>query len=152
MSAQSATYSFKDVAGSLTNPILSGAPIVFAGDIGMGEFAIEMDTERTAHDTAADGTVMPTYVAGDSGRCTIRMQQTSRLHDALLTLYNLLKSQADGGDASNWAASALSLRALVSGRQHNFGGVSFSKIPPYPYAAQGQSVTWVLMACTVTQF
>ena len=33
MSAISATYSFKDTSGSLTNPILAGAPIVFAGEI-----------------------------------------------------------------------------------------------------------------------
>jgi hypothetical protein len=152
MSAISATYSFTSTAGSLTNPILLGAPIAFAGEIGMGEFTITMDTERTVHDTAADGTVMPSYIAGDSGRCTIRMQQTSRLHGELLALYNLLKQAADAGDASNWAASALSVRNTVTGLQHNLSGVSFSKLPDYPYAAQGQSVTWVLPACSVAQY
>ena len=152
MSQQSATYSFKDTAGSLTNPILGGSPIVFAGEIGMGEFTVTMHTERTAHDTAADGTVMPSYIAGDSGQCTIRMQQTSILHSALLALYNLLKQQADSGDASNWAASSLSLRNTATTRQHNLSGVSFSKIPDYPYAAQGQNVVWTLMSCSITQY
>lgn len=149
MSAISTTYAFASTAGSLTNPILAGAPIVFAGEIGMGEFSVTMDTERTAHDTAADGTVMPSYIAGDSGRVTIRVQQTSILHTALLTLYNLLKTAADSGNATNWAASSLSIQNVTTRRQHNLSGVSFSKIPDYPYAAQGQSITWVLMAASV---
>lgn len=151
MSAQSATYSFKDTSGALTNPALLGAPIVFAGEIGMGEFVISMDTERTTHDTSADSTVMPSYIAGDAGRVTIRMQQTSILHTELLLLYNLLKNAADGGDASNWAASAMSLRNTVTGRQYLLTGLSFSKIPDQAYAAQGQNYTWVLLACSITQ-
>jgi len=149
MSAISTTYAFTSTAGSLTNPVLGGTPIVFAGEIGMGEFVVTMDTERTSHDTAADGTVMPSYIAGDSGRVTIRVQQTSILHTALLLLYNLLKSAADTGDASNWAASSLSLQNVTTKRQHNLSGVSFTKIPDYPYAAQGQSVTWILPACSI---
>ena len=150
MSSRSATYSFKDTSGSLSNPILLGAPIVFAGEIGMGQFVINMHTERTTHDTAADGTVMPSYIAGDSGDCSIEIQQTSALHAELLGLYNLLKTAADGGDVSNWAASALSLRNIVDGSQHLLTGVSFGKIPAKTYAAQGGKITWVLMAANVT--
>ena len=149
MSAQAPTYSFKDTTGSLTNPVLGSSPIVFAGEIGAGEFVIVMDTERTAHETSADSTVMPSYVAGDAGRITIRMLQTSFLHGALLTLYNILKSEADAGNSSNWAASQLSLRNIVTQLQHICSGLSFSKIPDYPYAAQGQYVTWTLMACNI---
>jgi len=152
MSAISATYSFKDSAGSLTNPVLNGVPIVFAGEIGMGEFVITMHTERTTHDVAADSTVMPSYIAGDNGACTIMMQQTSRLHAELLALYNLLVIAADNGDVSNWAATALSIRNTVDGSQHLLTGVSFSKIPDKTYAAQGGKLTWVLMAANVKNF
>src|SRR5271154_6755935 len=115
MSAISATYSFKDTAGSLTNPILQGVPIVFAGEIGMGEFIVSMHTVRTTHDVSADSTVMPSYIAGDNGAVTIMVQQTSAIHAALLGLYNILKSAADSGDVSNWASTALSLRNVVDG-------------------------------------
>ena len=152
MSAISATYSFKDSAGSLTNPVLNGVPIVFAGEIGMGEFVITMHTERTTHDVAADSTVMPSYIAGDNGACTIMMQQTSQLHAELLALYNLLVIAADNGDVSNWAATALSIRNTVDGSQHLLTGVSFSKIPDKTYAAQGGKLTWVLMAANVKNF
>lgn len=148
MSAISTTYSFKDTSGALTNPLLP-APIVFAGQIGMGAFNIEMHTDRTVHDTAADGTVMPSYMAGDSGSITIEIQQTSILQAEFLALYNLLKTAADNGDVSNWANSQISLRNTVDGSQHLLRGVSFSKIPPKPYQAQGSKIVWNLMACDV---
>jgi hypothetical protein len=151
MSAQSATYSFKDTSGSLTNPVLL-SPIVFAGEIGMGQFTITMHTERTTLDTAADGTVMPSYIAGDSGDVTIEIQQTSQLHQELLSLYNLLKIAADSGNVSSWAASQLTLRNLVDGSQHILSGVSFSKIPPKTYASQGGKINWQLMACDIQNY
>jgi hypothetical protein len=131
---------------------LAGAPIVFAGEIGMGEFVVSYHTERTTHDVAADGTVMPSYIAGDNGACTIQVQQTSILHAELLALYNLLKIAADSGDVSNWAASALSLRNTVDGSQHLLTGISFSKVPDKTYASQGGKLTWSLMAANVVSF
>jgi hypothetical protein len=149
MSAISTTYSFKDSSGALTNPVLLGSPIVFAGEIGIGEFIISMTTDRTSHDTSADSTVMPSYIAGDSGSIAIQVQQTSIIHQQLLDLYNILKSAADSGDVSNWAATTISLRNVVTGSQHLLQGVSFMKIPDKPYQAQGQRITWTLPACNV---
>jgi hypothetical protein len=152
MSAVGTTYSFKDTAGSMTNPILAGAPIVFAGEIGQGEFVVSMHTVRTTHDVSADSTVMPSYIAGDNGAVSIQIQQTSILHAELLALYNLLTIAADSGDVSNWAATSLSLRNTVDGSQHLLTGVSFEKIPDKTYAAQGGRLTWVLMAANIKNF
>lgn len=148
MSAQSATYAFKDTSGIITNPILL-VPIVFAGFIGMGKFSIAMHTERTVLDTAADGTVMPSYIAGDSGDFSVEAQQTSRLHQQLLDLYNALKIAADAGDVSNWAATTISLRNITFASQHIMSGVAFSKIPDRAYEQQGARVTWRMLACNV---
>jgi hypothetical protein len=149
MSAISSTYSFVDTAGSLTNPILGNAPIVFAGEIGMGEFEVEMTTPRTTHDKAADGTIMPSYIAGDNGRVRIKVQQTSVLYKQLLGLYNALLVAAATGDVSNWANSSLFLRNTVDGSQHICEGVSFEKIPNKTYGAEGAQFTWDLMACSI---
>ena len=113
---------------------------------------MSMHTDRTVMDTASDGTIMPSYIAGDSGDIAIEVQQTSILHQLLLGLYNLLKIAADAGDVSNWAASALSLRNVVDGSQHILTGVAFSKIPNKVYTAQGQKITWTLMAANVQNF
>jgi hypothetical protein len=110
-----------------------------------------MTTQRTEHETGTDGVVMPSYIAGDAGEITIQCQQTSRLHHALLSLFNLAITAANIGDISNWAGMSLSLRTIFDGSGHNLFGVSFQKVPDKPYAARGQNVTWVLMAANVVQ-
>jgi hypothetical protein len=144
--AQSQTFSFRNTSGAYTNPAVPN-PIIFAGQIGMGAFTVMMHTERTVQDTAADGTIMPSYVAGNSGTITIEMQQTSILHQAFLDAYNLLVLAAEGGDPSNWAAGAITLRNTTVGNSHILTGVSFGKRPDKPYQAQGSKITWSLLAC-----
>lgn len=145
----SSTYSFKDLVGVLTNPIL-GAPFqIVGGNIGIGSINIRMTTSRTEHETAADGTVMPSYVAGNAGEITIEVQQTSQLHHALLGLYNLLATAADNNDLAQWVSTTITLRTILDGSGHLLQGVSFMKVPDKPYAAKGQNVTWTLMSALV---
>lgn len=149
MSAVGKTYSFKDLVGALVNAIFGVNFAITGGNVGLGNINISMTTERTTHETAADGTVMPSYIAGDAGSVTIEMQQTSQLHHALLSLYNQAVTAANADDVSGWAATVLSFRTLNDGSTHIMNGVSFSKIPDKPYAANGQNVTWHLMAANV---
>lgn len=139
------TYSFKDLTGVLTNPAL-GAPLqLVGGAIGLGTLTIRMLTQRTELETGADGVVMPSYVAGASAEITIEVQQTSYLHHALLALYNLLRTAADGGNLANWAATSIRLRTILDGSVHTGTGIGFQKITDKPYAAKGQNVTWTFM-------
>lgn len=145
------TYSFKDLTGVLSNPLL-GTPIqLVGGNIGLGEITIRMLTERTDLLTGTDGVVMVTYVPGSSGEVTIQMQQTSQLHHDLLDLYNTLQAAADEGDVSNWAATVINLRTILDGSGHLLSGVGFQKITDKPYAARGQNVTWTFLAADVVQ-
>ena len=139
----SPTYSFKNTIGAFAHPLVGA--FSFAGQIGAGQFVVTMATERTVHDTAADGTVMPSYLAGDSGSVSIEVQQTSDFHAFLMEWYNAAKTQADGGDVSNWANATLTIRSTVDGSTHICSGGSPSKIPDKVYAAQGGRLTWVLM-------
>lgn len=145
-SAVQTTYSFKDLAGVLTSSLLGAPYQIVGGNIGNGQLTIRMLTQRTEHDVAADGVVMPSYVPGANAEVTIEMQQTSALHHLLLDLYNLAVTQADGGDVSQWAGITLSLRTVLDGSGHYMAGVSFQKIPDKPYAPKGQNIHWVLMA------
>lgn len=143
------TYSFKDLVGVLVNPLLGVTIPLTGGNIGAGSVTITMATERTAHDTAADGTVMPSYIAGNSGTVDIEVQQTSSLHHELLGLYNLAVLAANNEDLLSWAATTISFRTLLDGSTHVASGVSFGKIPDKPYQAAGQRVRWALMAADV---
>jgi Bacteriophage KPP10, Structural protein ORF10 len=143
------TYSFKDLVGALTNPIFGVAFPLSGGNLGFGALTITMATERTTHDVAADGTVMPSYVAGDNGDVAVEVQQTSPLHHLLLSLYNQCVTAANNDDVSGWASTTIAFRTLLDGSTHIASGISFAKIPDKPYQASGQKITWRLMAANI---
>lgn len=147
---QGNTYSFKSLTGVLTNPVFGISIPLTGGNIGAGSFHISMATTRTTHDVAADGTVMPSYVAGDNGDVVINVQQTSLLHKALLNLYNLCVLAANNNDdVTGWAATAISFVHLADGTTHTLTGCSFDKIPDKPYEASGQKIAWKLLAANI---
>lgn len=143
------TYSFKDLTGVLSNPLLGSPFQITGGNIGNGQITIRMTVNKTEHDVAADGVVMPSFVAGENGEVTVEVQQTSALHHALLSLYDMLDTAAVGGDVSNWASTTMSFRTILDGSTHTLSGVSFQKVPDKPYAAKGSNVTWILMAANI---
>jgi Protein of unknown function (DUF3277) len=147
--SQGTTYSFKSLTGVLTNTAFGISIPLTGGNIGAGSFTVRMNTTRTVHDVAADGTVMPSYIAGDNGELDVNVQETSILHKALLSLYNLCVLAANNEDVSGWAATAISFVFLIDGSTHTLTGCSFEKIPDKPYEAAGQRITWKLMAANV---
>ena len=141
------TYSFKDIKCVCSGP--GGGFIIGGGNVGAGSITITMSEDRTVQDVAADGTVMPSYVAGDNGSVAIEVQQTSSLHHALLAMYNALKLLADAGEVASWASTTISFITLLDGSSHVLTGVSFQRIPAKAYAAHGAKITWNLMACNI---
>ncbi len=137
------TYSFLDVTGSIVHP--SVGAYTFTG-AGIGEMSISMATDRTAHHVAADGAVMVSKLAGNNGIIAIQAQQTSSLHNWLLTWYNYLYL----ADTDEWAQTSALIRAPKMGKTHVATGVSPQKIGDQPYQAQGQLVTWQLMCADIT--
>lgn len=148
MSAVGTTYSYKDLSGALESPAVV-APLVFGGQIGCDTITVTNDTQHGTKDTAADGTVMPTFAAGDGGTVVIVCQQTSVVHQFLLAWLNVLKTQAMNGDVSNWANTRMLLRSAVGGSSHDVEGVMPNKIPDKSYAANGGKITWTLEACNI---
>jgi len=143
------TYSFKSLTGVLTNTVFGVTIPLTGGNIGVGSITVRMNMTRTTHDVAADGTVMPSYVAGDNGEVDIQVQETSAVHSELLALYNLCVLAADNEDVSGWAATAISFTLLIDGSTHTLTGVSFDKIPDKPYEANGQKMIWKLLAANI---
>jgi hypothetical protein len=148
MSVVGKTYSFKALNGALTNGNI-GTVIPFGGQIGTGQIVVANTTDHTTHDTAADGVVMPSFVAGDSGTVTIECQQTSIIHQLLLNWLNILKTSAMLGDVSNWATTSMLLIDTSTGQSHVCTGISPNKAADKTYAAQGGKVTWSLPACNI---
>lgn len=135
-------YSFLDLQAVINHP--SKGTYIFGGE-GIGEINIEMLTEKTAHEVAADGVVMGSKIAGDNGQITINVQQTSNLHHWLLDAYNASMVS----DASDWMGISARLWNVVDGAGHMCRGGSFQKLGPKGYKAQGQMVSWILMFADV---
>ena len=117
---------------------------IFTGQ-GTGQVTVTMDTERTAHNVAADGTVMVSKIAGHNGKIQIQCQQTSNVHKWLLAAENALYI----ADTDAWAEMSAALRNSSDGTSHIITGMSFGKVPDKVYQPEGQMVTWTLWAANI---
>lgn len=136
------TYSFSDLVGTMSQA--SVGSYSFTGQ-GVGEMTITYAAERTVHDVAADGSVMASKIANNTGTCTIQAQQTSDLHTYLLNWFNYLWT----APTNEWTSTSITIRSLTMNKTYILTGVSPQKIGDTPYQAQGQRITWTLMACDV---
>jgi hypothetical protein len=139
------TYSFEDVTCSFSHPSAGAAASTGAG---VGSITTSMTQEKTVHDTAADGTVMISKIAGKNGTIAIVLQQTSELHKWLTNWYNYVDTKAP---VSEWAAMNITIKSNNLGDSTVCTGVSPQKLPDRPYKAQGEQVTWNFMAAEISQ-
>ncbi|MGG3884353.1 phage protein [Brevibacillus panacihumi] len=138
------TYSFGDVSMVIAHP--SVGQYVATG-VGLGSITTTMTTDRSTHDVAADGSVMVSKIKGRNGSHTIAVQQTSDLNKWLLKLYNYLEQ----APTAEWTGISITVRAPSMQDLIRSTGVSFQKLPDRPYQAQGQQISWVLMAADIDQ-
>lgn len=140
-------YSFRDAQVTMTDP--DAGPFSFSGELGAGQFIVSMATDRTVLATAADGAIMGSAIAGNSGHIAIECQQTSTIHKYLLSWYNAKVARQLNGDVSTWFSMAISVRNATTNTGHTLTGVGPSKIPDYPYQKEGQNITWTLPAADI---
>lgn len=138
------TYSFNDVSAVIANPKFGQ---FIASGVGLGSITVDMTTERTNHEVAADGSVMITKVKGRNGTVSIAAQQTSALNKWLTKLYNYLEAAG----TADWAGTTIIIRAPMMQDLITCTGVSFGKLPNKPFQATGQNITWALMAADIQQ-
>jgi hypothetical protein len=135
-------YNFKDLQTVFFHP--SYGQYIASGS-GIGTITFTMATDRTVQDVAADGRVMSSKVEGENGSIAIAIQQTSQFHKWLQGLYNYLKSV----DASEWTQLTITADSAVMGDNNQCTGCGFQKRADLPYQAQGQLVTYTILAESV---
>jgi hypothetical protein len=141
------TYAYKNVVGSFTHPDVGTYP--FVGQQGVKSMTVENTVDRGVLDVAADGAVMVSYVSGANGSLNMEMQQQSSLHIFLTNWANTVFTEAENGNAANFAAAAVKIVDLLTGQQKTLTGVFPMKIPDVPFGAAGGNVTWRLLAANV---
>ncbi len=138
------TYSFQDVTCSFEH---KGVGAKSSTGAGLGSISVAMAGDKTAHDVAADGSVMVSKLAGKNGTISITVQQTSELHKYLLSWYNYL----DVASTAEFAGMTLTINSTNLKDKTTCTGVSPQKLADRGYQAQGQQVTWNLMAAEITE-
>lgn len=138
------TYSFQDTDVSITHPDVGS---MSASGEGIGSVAINMANDKTVHDTAADGSVMVSKIKTRSGTLALAVQQSSGIHTFLVRWINYLET----APASVWADTVVTVRSKSTGETITAKGVSPQKSADKSYQAQGQTITWNLMAADIQQ-
>jgi len=137
-------YSFLDTTTVFSHPAYGQ---YIASGAGIGTATISMATDRSVQDVAADGNIMTSKVEGENGSMALAIQQTSGLHKWLLGLYNYLRS----APASEWNQLTVTLDAAVMGDQNQLNNCSLQKRADRVYQAQGQLLTWTILAESVSE-
>lgn len=138
------TYSFADCIVVISHPALGQYS---AQGAGIGSITVTMSTDRTAHDVAADGSVLISKIEGNNGTISFQIQQTSGFNAWLVRAFDYLIT----ADPSQWAQMAVTIRSVSSGSLINATGVSFQNRAELSLQAQGQQRTWNLMAASITE-
>lgn len=139
MAGTTTTYSFDDVDVVFTHPGVG--QYVLSGN-GIGSISVTMQTEKTSHDIAADGSIMISKIPGDNAAIDIEIQQTSAFHKWLVNYYNFVLL----APSALWAQAFITIRDKVGGSLITAFDVSPVKKADKPYQAQGQRVTWPFLA------
>jgi len=137
------TYSFSDIIAVIAHPQF---PAFSLNGQGIGEIAISYSNDNTAHDLAADGSVMVSKIKANNGTLAMTMQQTSPLHKYLKQLFNFVQAQ----QTAAWIQTAITISSPAGTFDSILAtGVSLTKRADQPYQQQGQNVTWTFMAAEI---
>lgn len=138
------TYSFKDVSVIVSCPSFGTYTATGAG---LGQISITMATDNTAHDLAADGSVMVSKIEGQNGTLAMQVQQTSDFQKWLIRLYNYLRSTS----ADAWASTSIIVRSPMMQDLITATGCSYQKLADRQFQKQGQNGNWNWMSANIDQ-
>jgi hypothetical protein len=150
MSTQLGTYSGRDVSFALAGPLsgnISGGGIA---EKGLAQLTVRMATTQSVLQVAMDGSVVPSVVPGDNGEMELQVWQTSTLQQQLINWHNQATAARDVGDVSNWFGQTCIFASTLDGSSHIGTGCALQKVPDKTYAEQAGRVTWIIVACSIT--
>lgn len=137
------TYAFEDLAAVFSHP--SKGTLTMTG-AGLVSVTVSRSNDVSAHDLAADGSVMTTKQQARNGTLTIVVQQTSAGANWLRKLNQYLEVAS----SAEWAQAVCSISSKVMGVNINCTGVSPQKTPDAAYQATGQQVSFAYLCQTIS--
>jgi len=131
-----ATYSFLDVAATLTGP--GGSVSLGAGAAAAEEgISIEFDEDTGSMQKGADGAIVHSLHAIKSGRGVVRILKTSPTNSQLSSIYNYQRSSS-----LFWGKNVLIVSNPVTGDVYTCQQVAFAKHPANEWAKDSRFLEW----------
>jgi hypothetical protein len=137
------TYAFEDVALVFSHPSKGSLTLTGAG---IGSVTVARANDVTAHDLAADGSVMTSKIQARNGTVAINVQQTSEGANWLRKLNQYLEVAA----STEWTQSVCTIASKEMDVDISCTGVSPQKTPDAAFASQGEQTSFVYMCQTIT--
>ena len=135
-----AAYSFLDVQASLDGP--GGAFQLGAGSGNAEEgITVEPTGEKNVMTVGADGSVMHSLKADESGTVTVTLLRTSQANAQVQNLYNYQTSSS-----RFHGRNTILIRNSVSGDVITCTECAFAKAISNPYATEGGKLAWTFHA------
>ena len=133
------TYSFSDVSFSMHHPSIGSYSAIGEG---IGDFTVSYANSRTAQDVAADGSVMTSKIKAKHGTVALNILQTSDMEDYLEKWWKYIEV----ADSSEYTLMTITIQSTTMGINIVCSGVAPEKPADKPFQAQGQRMSWTLMA------
>lgn len=132
--ANSGTYSFENIVGTISGP---GGSFSIGADAGLSEEAISyaMIEDKTTTTTGAGGDIMHSLHAGKTGTITVRCLKTSPTNAALSGLYAFQQ-----GSSGSWGQNIIEFRDIVRGDVITGTLMAFVKFPDGGFSKEGPPV------------
>jgi hypothetical protein len=130
------TYSFEDVVATISGP---GGVIPLGNGAGNADegITVTMTERKNTMVTGADGSVMHSLHAAQSGTIVVRLLKTSPINALLSAMYNF-QTQSSANHGQNTIVVANPQRGDVISCQ----GAAFAKQPDLTYAKDGNTCEW----------
>jgi hypothetical protein len=130
------TYSFIDVAATLSGP---GGTFSLGYGSGNSEegITVELTEDKNTMTVGADGSVMHSLHAGNSGSITIRYLKTSPINALLNQMYDFQRVSS-----ALWGSNTIVISDPARGDQISARQVAFRKMPNIVYAKDGGTQEW----------
>jgi hypothetical protein len=136
-------YSFLDVIASISGP---GGSFDLGGGNAEEGIAVTRANSKNVMTAGADGSVMHSLRAEDSGTATVTVLKTSPLNAMLANLYNAQKDSS-----ATWGRNTISIRDMANGDDVTLSGCAFQTHPDINYATEGGTNAWVFDVGRISQ-
>ncbi len=130
-------YSFLNVQMSINGPAIAAQIGSSAGSAKEG-ISISFDEDKGTVTTGADGTIMTSLHAGQTGKITVRLLKTSAINAVLSQAYAFQRQSS-----VNWGTNTIRLVDKIRGDVANGVQMQFVKFPDNDWAEDGNIITWV---------